>query len=203
MQKSYRFVLTVLILGSFLLSACAGAVPQGSDSTDNSNVNSNEVLDVDANSSDDGSTANDNGNDNGDDSQGNENDNGDDSGSDASGDELELFGVIEAMTDTSITINGVVFNLAEFTEFKDIVSVGDQVKIHFIVNADGTFTIREIELSSGDDDDSSNSNSNFNGNDNDDDDDDRSNNNGNDNDDDDNENDNHNDNDNKNDNDDD
>ena len=115
------------------------------------------------------------------------------------GDQLELRGVIEAMTNTSITINGVIYNFADFTEFKDSVSLGDMVKIHFVVNADGTFTIRGIELSSGGEDDNSNNNANFNGNDNDDDD--NSNDNHNDNDDDDN--DDEDDNDNKNDNDDD
>jgi len=195
MQKSYRFVITILILGSYLLSACAGAVPQNGDSADNSNANSNEVVDVDNNSNDDASNTNtntntnENENDNGDDSQGNDND--------SMSEELEFSGVVDALTDTSITINGVVYNFADFTEFNDVISVGDQVKIHVIVSVDGTFILREIELLSSDD--KGNSNSNFNGNDNDDDhnsnDDDHNNSNDDDDDDDDNDNDNHNDND--------
>lgn len=80
--------------------------------------------------------------------------------------EVEIFGVVESLTETTITVNGVTYNiLADFTEFKDVISVGDQVKIHVIVNADGTFTIREIEISIGDDNDNANINSNVNSND--------------------------------------
>jgi len=182
MQKSVRFILTVLLLGSFVLSACAGAIPQGDDGGGSPDANSNEVIDVDGNVNDNGSDVNENDND----SQGNENDNGDDgsndndaqgddndnsndNSNDASDDTLEFNGVVDAITDTSIVIDGVEYNLADFTEIKDLVTVGDQVKIHVIVNADGTFTISEIELSSGDDDDDDNSNSNLNSNDNDDD----------------------------------
>jgi hypothetical protein len=74
----------------------------------------------------------------------------------------EIFGTVEAMTTDTITINGLTYNLANFTEIKDIVAVGDQVKLHVILNADGTFTVREIEKSTTTtttvDDHSSNSN---------------------------------------------
>ena len=73
----------------------------------------------------------------------------------------EIFGAVEALTTDTITINGVTYNLAQgFTEIKDIVAVGDQVKLHVIPNADGTFTVREIEKSAATtiDDHSSNSN---------------------------------------------
>jgi Domain of unknown function (DUF5666) len=74
----------------------------------------------------------------------------------------EIFGAVEAMTTDTITISGVTYNLANFTEIKDIVAVGDQVKLHVILNADGTFTVREIEKSATTtttvDDHSSNSN---------------------------------------------
>ena len=71
----------------------------------------------------------------------------------------------------SITIGGVTYSLATFTEFKNLIAVGDQVKIHVTVNADGTLTIREIEKSDGttvgdDDDNSNDDNSNYNSNDN-------------------------------------
>jgi len=73
----------------------------------------------------------------------------------------EIFGTVEAMTTDTITINGVAYNLTQgFTEIKDILAVGDQVKLHVIPNADGTFTVREIEKSAATtvDDNSSNSN---------------------------------------------
>jgi len=83
-----------------------------------------------------------------------------------SGNEVEIFGVVESMTETAITINGVTYNIvADLTEFNDVISVGDQVKIHVILNADGTFTIREIELSLGDDNGNNNDNTNVNSND--------------------------------------
>ena len=75
------------------------------------------------------------------------------------GTEVEIFGVVESMTETTVTVNGVTYNIVTgLTEFKDVISVGDQVKIHIIVNADGTFTIREIERSTSDDNASANSN---------------------------------------------
>jgi len=169
MQKSIRFVITVLILGSFLLSACAGAAPQGDDAGGSSDANSNEVIDVDGNVNDNGSDVNENDNDsqgnendNDNDAQGDDNDNSNDNSNDPSDDALEFNGVVDAITDTSIVIDGVEYNLADFTEIKDLVSVGDQVKIHVVVNDDGTFTISEIELSSGDDDGDGNSNGNSN-----------------------------------------
>jgi len=60
----------------------------------------------------------------------------------------EIFGTVEAMTADSITIDGVTYNLAQgFSEVKDSLAVGDQVKLHVVANADGTFTVREIEKS--------------------------------------------------------
>ncbi|NWG07832.1 MAG: hypothetical protein HXY35_14240 [Chloroflexi bacterium] len=102
--------------------------------------------DNDANSNDDGANTNDNtntvdDNSNTDDDNANANSNDDDS----SGAEQEVFGVVDAITAESVTVGGVTYSFASFTEFKDVISVGDQVKLHVIVNADGTFTVREIE----------------------------------------------------------
>ena len=155
MQKSYRFILTILLLGSYLLSACAGAAPQNNDSGGDAGTNSNEVIDVDDNTNDTGSNANDS-NDNDDNSQGNGNSN------DSHGDDVEFHGVVEAVTTASITIDGVEYSFADFTEFKDIVSVGDNVKIHVVVGDDGSLIIVKIELFTDDDDD--NGNGNFNSN---------------------------------------
>jgi hypothetical protein len=253
MQKSYRFILSVVMLGAFLLSACTGVTPQQDDSTDvpsSSNSQSNDVVftgtvesmdgtywlisgqsisvddltQVDANlqvgdtvkveatvsqngdvlaltiesPGADDAVANDNSNNENDantnDDNANSNDNtntASDNSNDAAGAAgQEVYGVVDAVTDGEITIDGVTYNLADFTEFKDIISVGDQVKIHVIVNADGTFTILEIENSNGiGANNNSNSNddqsiSNSNGNSNDDSHDDNNNSNGNSNDDD-------------------
>ena len=245
MKKSYRFLITILFLGAYLLSACGGALPQqgqsdpagSSQATEavftgtveakqgtvwlisGQQVNVDSAASVDPNiqvgdtvrveaqvstdgavvalkiessSLDDGNandnTSNDNsGNDNSgntnddntnaDDNSNTANDNGntnDNSNGAPSGAEQEVFGVVETITADSITINGITYGIASFTEFKDLIAVGDQVKIHVIVNADGTFTIREIEKSTdtgiGDDNGNSNDdNANYNGNSNDDD----------------------------------
>jgi hypothetical protein len=231
MQKSIRFITSVLIMGAYLLSACTGAAPsQSSDPTKAQKVDSSEVVftgiveaingdqwtvngqsvvidgltaldanikvgdvvkveasvdqagvitavkiessvadDANANSNNDNSgnanddnsnDANANSNDNAnanDNSNGNANGNG----NEAVGGQDEVSGVVEVITSDTITIDGIVYNLADFTEFKDGIVVGDQVKVHVIVNADGTLTIREIEKSTNlDTDDNSNGNSN-------------------------------------------
>ena len=143
----------------------------------NVNANANDANQNGSNANDNTSNSNDNqadnsnsANSNDDNSNGNSNDNS------STGTEQEVSGLVEAITTDSITINGVVYMLADFTEFKDLIAMGDQVKIHVIVNADGTFTIREIERTSsagigGDNsnsngsDDNSNVSSNSNGND--------------------------------------
>jgi len=100
---------------------------------DNSNDdNGNDDNSNDVNENEDNSNG-DNGND--------DNSNGDD--------ENEIVGVVTAMDMDAgtITIDGQVFNLADFTEFKDTIQVTDTVKLHLIVNADGTMTVSEVELS--------------------------------------------------------
>lgn len=221
MQKSYRFILSGIMLGAFLLSACTGVVPQQDSSTDlssSSNSQSNDIVftgtveamngaqwlisgqqvsvdgltlidanlqvgdsvkveatvsqdgevlalsielpgmdaleanDSSSNSNDDVANSNDNTN--------SANDNSNVNSNDAAGAGQEAYGVVEALTDSTITVDGVTYNLADFTEFKDIIAVGDQVKIHVIVNADGSITINEIEIAA-----SLNANSNGNSND--------------------------------------
>lgn len=226
MKKSFRFTfMSIALIGAYLLSACAGTLPQSAPSevaqkaqakdivftgiveqingsqwivsgqaftvdpaaATDSGIALGDIVKVEGVVSSDGSVLalkiesstvtddNSNGaNTNDDTSNGNANSN-DDNGNDdnsnsgdnsntAGGEADEIFGVVEAITTDSITVGGVTYQLAEFTEFKDAIALGDQVKIHVIVNADGTFTIREIEKSDGqEDDDNSNS-----GNDNDD-----------------------------------
>jgi hypothetical protein len=155
MKTTTRFLLFLLTLSVILLSACSGAPSPSAG--DDSNVNDSSVptvvLDDNANSSGDTNSNNANSND----TNSNSNNGSDDS---SNGSDVEVFGVVEAITDDTITINGVTYLLASFTEFKDLVTVGDQVKIHVVVNADGTFTIREIEIFTGDDNGNDNSNSN-------------------------------------------
>jgi Domain of unknown function (DUF5666) len=79
----------------------------------------------------------------------------------------EAFGTLETLTDTSITVGGETFPLAQGAEVKGEVLPGALVKIHFTVNADGTLSVTEVESADlsqigGDNgnDDNSNDNSN-------------------------------------------
>lgn len=227
MQKKLYAVMSLLMLGAYLLSACSGTMPQPVDSVGSPNVQVNDVVftgvveaindsqwtisgqpvsvdvstavdpnigvgdivkvearvgqdgvvvaakveasganDENANSNssnDNASNTNDN-TANSTDSQvdGNSNSANDNGNNGNVAD--EIVGVVEAVATDSITINGISYGLASFTEFNDVIAVGDQVKIHVIANADGTFTIREIEKSIGPGADNSNANSNDNGN---------------------------------------
>lgn len=154
MKNTPRFLLFLLTLSAILLSACNGA-PSPSIG-DDSNVNDSSVtpvvVDDNGNSSSDTNSNDTNSND----TSSNSNNSSDDSSNSS---DVEVFGIVDSMTETTITVNGVTYNItAELTEFKDVISVGDQVKIHVIVNADGTFTIREIEMSGGDANGNANSN---------------------------------------------
>lgn len=158
----------------------------GNDANDNG-VNGNDVNGNDDNSS----NANDN-NVNSNDS----NDNGNDNNSNGnSSDGSEVYGLVDVITATSITIGGQTYEFQTGIEITGLIQSGDFVKIHLVQNADGTFSVRELELSDptegGNDNTNDNSNddngNNGNSNDNDDDenendDDDNSNSNSNDND---------------------
>jgi hypothetical protein len=143
MKNTPRFLLFLLTLSVILLSACNGAPSPaiGEDSNVNDSSVTPVVVDDNGNSSSDTNSNDTNSND----TNSNSNNSSDDSSNSS---DVEVFGVVESMTETTITVNGVTYNIiADLTEFKDVISVGDQVKIHVIVNADGTFTIREIEMS--------------------------------------------------------
>ena len=111
---------------------------------DNANANSNNTQGDNSNSS-----------------NGNSNGNGNDNSNAAI--QQEVSGVVAAITANSITINGVTYMITDSTEFKNIIAMGDQVKLHVIVNADGSLSIREIEKTMQTGVDNSNSNSNSNG----------------------------------------
>ena len=141
MKKNDHFVLlTLVVAAAYFLSACGGTLPQNSNSNDAVSTasplaSSTPILPVASATVLPG------------------------------GSELEIFGIVESMTETTITINGVTYNIvADLTQFNDVISVGDQVRILVIINADGTFTIREIEISIGND--NGNANNNVNSNDN-------------------------------------
>jgi hypothetical protein len=65
----------------------------------------------------------------------------------AGGNENEVFGTVEAITSTTITVNGVTYDQTSLPEIKDAVNVGDAVKLHVTVAANGMVTVREIEKS--------------------------------------------------------
>jgi hypothetical protein len=79
----------------------------------------------------------------------------------------EAFGTVESITDVSITIGGQTFPLAPGAEIKGAIAAGAFVKLHFTVNADGSLSVREVEIfdpalvgDSNSNDDNSNANSN-------------------------------------------
>jgi acyl-CoA hydrolase len=129
----------------------------GADDTTTDPGNANDTnTNADAtNTNDSTTTGNDNIN-----SNSNDNSNG------AVGVEQEIVGVVEAISADSVTVGGVTYSFASFTEFKTPILVGDSVKLHLIVNADGTLTVREIEKTGGASIGDDNSNGNGNSNDN-------------------------------------
>ncbi|MFZ5885645.1 MAG: DUF5666 domain-containing protein [Chloroflexota bacterium] len=229
MNKSHRFLVTVLLIGAYLLSACSGAMPgttPGQDDTssgaqftevvftgnveamdasqwtisgqvvsvegasidpaikvgdivkveakvaadgsvfalrievsrpDGADDNANDNMNGNANDNMNGN-ANDNMNDNANDDNANDNMNGNDNASDD--DEQEVYGVVEALSANSITVNGMTYVITSLTEFKTIVAVGDYVKLHLMAGSDGSLIVREIEKKSPGDDDNDNANDN-------------------------------------------
>src|SRR6185503_19867907 len=144
-KNTARFILFTLLLSAMLLSACSAVgVPVTGD---NSNVNGPPAAGV---VDDNGNTSNSN-DVNSNDANSNDVNSNDVTSINANSNDLgiEIVGVVEAITDNTITINGVTYLMpAGFTEFKDLAAVGDQVKVQVIFNADGTFTILEVEITS-------------------------------------------------------
>ena len=58
----------------------------------------------------------------------------------------EAVGTVDSITDTSITINGQTFTFAAGVEIKGDIAPGAVVKLHFVVNADGSLSVREVEF---------------------------------------------------------
>jgi hypothetical protein len=66
---------------------------------------------------------------------------------DGAGEEVEISGVVVSISDTELDIDGKTYNITNLTEFEDTIQVGDKVKVHIIMTADGVMVVREIELS--------------------------------------------------------
>ena len=144
------FILYTLTLSAMLLSACSGvSVPVTGD---NSNVNGSPST---PGIVDNGNNANSNVNSNDANSNDNTNSNSNTNTNDSG---IEIVGVVEVITEDTVQINGVTYPLANLTEFTDLLSVGDQVKVHLIVNEDGTFTILQLEIITTDNSNNANSN---------------------------------------------
>ncbi len=60
--------------------------------------------------------------------------------------ELELTGVVEAIAPDLWTVAGQEFAVNAQTEIKDVIAIGDRVKVHLLVGAGNSLTAREIEL---------------------------------------------------------
>ncbi|NOT03963.1 MAG: hypothetical protein HOP27_05120 [Anaerolineales bacterium] len=134
----------------------------GDDNSNNANsndINGNDDNSNNANGNDDNSNQA-NGNDS--------NSNGGNGNGDNSNGNNEVFGVVQAITSTSITIDGQVYVFQPNAEIKGAFQPGDFVKLHLVLNADGTFSVREMEMSdpsqadngNGNDDNGNDSNSN-------------------------------------------
>ncbi len=101
--------------------------PSASDNSNSSNSN-------DANSNDS----------NGNDSNSNTT-NSNDSGLTAGHSSTEAFGNVDSITVDTVVIGGQTFTITNGSDFKSQIQAGDFVKVHFLLNADGTMTIVEIE----------------------------------------------------------
>jgi hypothetical protein len=60
----------------------------------------------------------------------------------------EVTGVIQAIDDTSVTIDGAVYQLTDQTQKEGLLQVGDTATLEFSINDDGTFTVREMSTES-------------------------------------------------------
>jgi hypothetical protein len=77
---------------------------------------------------------------------------------DDSQDELEFTGVVEAIGPDSWQVGGTVIGIGSATELKGDIQIGDQVKVHARIGADGSLVAREIERADDADADDANGN---------------------------------------------
>ena len=123
-------------------------------------TNTNSGNDTGANTNDDNANANTNDDNSNTGTDDNSNSDSNDNG--AGGTEQEITGVVDAISAASVTVDGVEYQFDASTEISDLIFAGDTVKLHVLVGADGSLTVREIEKISGTTigDDNSNGNSN-------------------------------------------
>jgi hypothetical protein len=67
--------------------------------------------------------------------------------------EMEIIGIVDAMSEPYWMIAGQVVYITAQTEIKDTISPGDLVQAHVIVESNGSLTAKEIELATSDDQD--------------------------------------------------
>jgi len=72
---------------------------------------------------------------------------------DGAGEEHEIIGTVEFISETAVEIDGETYIISDLTEFEHVIKVGDMIKVHVIHTADGMKIVREIELFSSSDDD--------------------------------------------------
>jgi hypothetical protein len=65
--------------------------------------------------------------------------------------ETEIVGTVDHVTETSYIIDGESYPFTSATEVEGLIEAGSLVKVHLYSDADGNFTIREIELAVADD----------------------------------------------------
>ena len=63
------------------------------------------------------------------------------------GDHLDVIGTITALDNSSIAVDGVIYNLTSTTEIKGSLDVGARVKLEYVINADGSRTVIEAKSS--------------------------------------------------------
>jgi hypothetical protein len=59
----------------------------------------------------------------------------------------EAFGTVDSIDGNTVVIGGQTFQIETNAEFKDQIAAGNFVKVHFMLNADGSLSVTEIELS--------------------------------------------------------
>ena len=77
----------------------------------------------------------------------------DDMGDSSSANETTLSGVVEVVDGDTFIIDGQIYQITAETEMTDLIVAGDFVSFEFVLNADNTLTLSEIELESEDSND--------------------------------------------------
>lgn len=148
-------LLSVMIIGAIALSACGGVVPDAGAITFDLGDNGVETNDVDNALNEDVNNDLNDDQDNDLDEDLNEDldEDLDEDQAEDTDEDFTIVGVVEAIDGNTITVNGETFTvtLEEGVTLEDLFSVGDEFKIEFVLNEDGSITILEVEFEGGDD----------------------------------------------------